>query len=357
MFELNYRPMLPARMDYGIGICGAGGIVNDAHLPAYRKAGFRVAGIYDRDRERAVRTAARFEIGKVYESLEELAGDPRVQIVDVAVPATENLAVVEAVAGAGKALLIQKPLAEDLDTARRTVQVLERHQVLAAVNQQMRWEPGVRACRDLMDRGLLGEVFNIALLIFVDTPWHLWGWLKEKPTIEVLYHSIHYLDTIRFLTGAEPERLFADGSTCPGYDAKGETRVCLHLRFPGELRATVLTNHHVAFGLEGQQSELRVEGTEGAAIRRFGLLMNYPKGVADGFRFSSRRLGPGQWISAELEGSWFPDAFVGPLSSLMRALGGEIAAPETAAQDNLKTLELVFAAYESMREAQVVNLS
>lgn len=356
MVELNYRPVLPAKMDYGIGICGAGGIVNDAHLPAYRKAGFRVVGIYDRDREKAERTAARFEIDKVYSSLAELAGDSRVQIVDVAVPATENLGVVKAVAGAGKALLIQKPLAEDLETARRTVQVLERHQVLAAVNQQMRWEPGVRTCRDLMDRGLLGEVFNIALLIFVDTPWHLWGWLKQKPTIEVLYHSIHYLDTIRFLTGAEPQRLYADGSTCPGYDAKGETRVCLHLRFAGELRAAVLTNHHVAFGLEGQQSELRVEGTEGVVIRRLGLLMNYPKGVADGFRFTSRRLGAGQWISAELEGSWFPDAFVGPMSSLMRALAGEIPAPETAAQDNLKTLALVFAAYESMRSRQVVEL-
>lgn len=356
MIELDYRPVLPAVMDYGIGICGAGGIVNDAHLPAYRRAGFRVAGIYDLDLDQAERTAARFEIDRVYRSFDELVTDPRVQIVDLAVPASETFGMVAAAAGAGKALLIQKPLAEDLETARRTVALLEAHQVLAAVNQQLRWEPGVRACRDLIGRGLLGEVFNIALLIFVDTPWHLWGWLKQKPTIEVLYHSIHYLDAIRFLTGAEPERLFADGSTCPGYDARGETRVCLHLAFAGELRATVLTNHHVAFGLEGQQSELRVEGTEGAAIRKLGLLMNYPKGVPDGFRFTSRRLGPGQWISAELAGSWFPDAFVGPMSSLMRALAGEIPAPETAVQDNLKTLELVFAAYESMRGKEVVEL-
>jgi predicted dehydrogenase len=356
MVELDYRPVLPAKTDFGIGICGAGGIVNDAHLPAYRKAGFRVAGICDRDREKAARTAARFGIEKVYSSLEELAADPQVQIADVAVPATENLGVVEVLAGAGKALLIQKPLAEDLDTARRTVKMLEERRVLAAVNQQMRWEPGVRACRDLMARGLLGEVFNIAFLIFVDTPWHLWGWLREKPTIEVLYHSIHYLDAIRFLTGAEPERLYADGSTCPGYGAKGETRVCLHLRFAGELRAAVLTNHHVAFGLEGQQSELRVEGTEGAVVRKLGLLMNYPRGVPDGFRFTSRRLGAGQWISAELEGSWFPDAFVGPMSSLMRALAGEIETPETGVRDNLKTLELVFAAYDSMREGRVVEL-
>lgn len=356
MLELNYQPVLPDRMDYGIGICGAGGIVNDAHLPAYRRAGFQVRGIYDLDRTRAERTAARFEIPRVYGSVEELAGDPAVQIVDVAVPATQTYGVVEAMAGAGKGMLVQKPLAEDLETARRTAALLAAGGVVAAVNQQMRWEPGVRACADLLRRGLLGEVFNISLLIFVDTPWHLWGWLKEKATIEVLYHSIHYLDTIRFLTGLEPLRLYADGSTCPGYDARGETRVCLNLVFGGQLRATVLTNHHVAFGLEGQQSELRVEGTEGAAIRRLGLLMNYPRGAGDGFRYTCRGLAKGQWLSAELAGSWFPDAFVGPMASLMRALAGEIPAPETGVEDNLKTLELVFAAYESMRSGQVVRL-
>ena len=40
-------------------VIGAGGIVNDAHLPAYKIAGFWVAGIYDLDREKALATAAR----------------------------------------------------------------------------------------------------------------------------------------------------------------------------------------------------------------------------------------------------------------------------------------------------------
>ena len=61
----SYRPEWPSKTDYAIGICGAGGIVNDAHLPAYRKAGFRVDCIYDVDRSRAEETAARFEIPRV----------------------------------------------------------------------------------------------------------------------------------------------------------------------------------------------------------------------------------------------------------------------------------------------------
>lgn len=358
LFELSYRPVLPQRRDLGIGICGAGGIVNDAHLPAYRKAGFNVAGIFDARREAAERTAARFEAPRVYDSLEQLVSDRRVEVVDIAVPATENFGIVETVAAAGRPMLIQKPLAEDYETARRTVEVIDRHGVLAAVNQQMRWEPGVRATQDLMARGWLGEVFNIAFLVFVDTPWHMWPWLMRKPTVDALYHSIHYIDAIRFLTGAEPASVFCDGSTRPGYETKGETRLCLHLAFgDSQMRATVLTNHHASYGLEGQQSEFRVEGTEGAAIRRMGLLMNYPKGVPDGFRFTSRRLGERGWVSVEFAETWFPGAFVGPMASLMRAVNGEIERPETDAHDNLKTLRLVFAAYESMRTGSVVRIS
>ena len=348
---------MPSNMHRGIGMCGAGAIVNDAHLPAYRKAGFRVSGIFDLDGEKAARTAAAFEIPRVYGTLEELVADGQVDIVDVAVPAAQNLRVVEAVAGAGKAVLIQKPMAEDLETARRTAQLIESHGVAAAVNQQMRWEPGVRAARTLIERGEIGQLFNLAFLVFVDTPWHLWEWLKKKSTIDVLYHSIHYLDTIRYLCGSEPQSLYCDGSSRPGYDAQGETRLCLHLVFADQLRATILTNHHAAYGLEGQQAEFRVEGTDGVAVRKMGLLMNYPEGVADAFRFARGSGENRRWESIDFAETWFPDAFIGPMSSLMRLIGGEIEEAETSVRDNLETLRLVFGAYQSMESRAVVQLA
>jgi shikimate 5-dehydrogenase len=72
MSELTFvtRPPMPEQ-PHPIVIIGAGGIVNDAHLPAYHKAGFRVAGIFDRDQARAQSTASAFEISKVYNTLDE----------------------------------------------------------------------------------------------------------------------------------------------------------------------------------------------------------------------------------------------------------------------------------------------
>jgi len=83
--HLDYKPKLPARLDHAIGIVGAGGIVNYAHLPAYKKAGFKVAGITDKNREQAERTAREHGIAKVYASVQELAADRAVEIMDVAV--------------------------------------------------------------------------------------------------------------------------------------------------------------------------------------------------------------------------------------------------------------------------------
>src|ERR1700758_5670656 len=101
----DYKPKLPQPMDRGIGIVGAGGIVNYAHLPAYKKAGFRVVGITDQNREKAEHTAKEHGIGKVCGSVEELLRLPEVEIVDIAVYPAQQVAIVEQCTTVGKHLL------------------------------------------------------------------------------------------------------------------------------------------------------------------------------------------------------------------------------------------------------------
>jgi predicted dehydrogenase len=353
-WRLNVELPMPERRDYPIAIVGAGGIVHDAHLPAYRKAGFTVAGIFDLDHERAERVARQFEIPIVYPSLDALLDGPAA-IVDVAVPARENLAIARRVAASGKALLLQKPLAEDLATAQAIAAETERAGIVAAVNQQMRWMPAALAMRNLIRRDLLGEVYQISFLINVETPWRLWPWIMAGERVEVLYHSIHYLDTIRALLGREPRLVFADGTTAPGYPTRAETRTNIQLIFEGTTRATVLDTHHNSGGLDDQFALFRVEGTEGTAVAELGLLKNYPIGMPDSFRYQSKRLQPGTWIAPTLEGTWFPDAFVGTMASVMRGLEGAPGAPETSVRDNLGTLRVVLAAYQSMVTAHAVD--
>ena len=96
--HLDYKPKLPRNLNRGIAIIGAGGIINYAHLPAYKKAGFRVVGITDRNREAAETTAKESrDSAQVYASIDELLVRTDVEIVDVAIYPAGQLEIVEKV--------------------------------------------------------------------------------------------------------------------------------------------------------------------------------------------------------------------------------------------------------------------
>jgi predicted dehydrogenase len=154
--EPRYRTHLRSDLDFGIGVVGAGTVVHGAHLPAYRKAGFQVRGVFDANQERAERVAAEYGIA-AYPSLQALLADPDVQVVDVALPASQQLAIARQVADARKHLQCQKPLAETFDDAKEIVRLAELAGVTLAVNQNSRWSPGIRSSRFLIEEGWIGQ--------------------------------------------------------------------------------------------------------------------------------------------------------------------------------------------------------
>ena len=72
--NLSQNWSMPSK-NSSIIIIGAGGIVNDAHLPAYKKAGFEVKGIYDIDKKKSTDLAEKFNINKVFNTFDEAIED------------------------------------------------------------------------------------------------------------------------------------------------------------------------------------------------------------------------------------------------------------------------------------------
>src|SRR5438094_9718986 len=85
-FSLNYLPRLPKRSDWRIGCAGAGFIMRDCHLVAYRQAGFRPVAIASRDPAHARSVAEAHGIPHCHATVTELLADPAVEVLDVAVP-------------------------------------------------------------------------------------------------------------------------------------------------------------------------------------------------------------------------------------------------------------------------------
>jgi predicted dehydrogenase len=350
LLRLDYLPRMPARRDRGIGIVGAGGIVRYAHLPAYRSAGFKVAGITDIDVDRARQVAAEQHIPTVYPDLDALLDDPAVEILDVAVYPGAQPAIVERAVEVGKHVLCQKPFALDYATGLRMVEMAEAAGLKLAVNQQMRWDAGIRYSKLLLDRGLLGQPVYATIQVHVSTDWTLWPWILASARHELLYHSIHYQDSLRYLFGL-PDLVYTSGTRQPGEAAAGETKTLTVWTFDSGLHVLIDVNHGV--WADDRYAIFRFEGTDGVIKGTIGLMYDYPHGRPDTLAFATRDH-PQRWHEPVLETRWVPDAFVGPMASLMCAIedGGE---PETSGRDNLMTLQTVFAGYRSMAEGRAVD--
>ena len=321
---------------------GAGGIVRDSHLPAYRKAGFPVLALIDPDRQKAADLAAQFAVPYVYSEIAQaLPNLPERCIFDVAVPANTILKVLPQLPD-GAAVLIQKPMGETLAEAVAIERLCRDKALTAAVNFQLRWAPVMQTARQYALAGLLGDVHEMEVHVSVFMPWELWSFLAACPRLEILYHSIHYVDLCRAWFG-NPRRVLAKTVRNPMTPALAATRSIIVLEYDDWKRVSISTNH--AHRYNGtQRSQVTWEGTEGALEAIMGVNLNYPVGKPDRLRYARRG---GEWETVPTEGNWFPDAFLGSMGSLQAFVAGASTELPTRVSDALDTMRTVEAAYIS----------
>ncbi len=351
--NLDIAPKLPST-PFPILIIGTGGIVKDAHLPAYRLAGFPVWGIYNRTRSRAESLAAEYGIERVFDDLDAaIAAAPENIIFDLALPASLFTDALRRLPCSSH-VLIQKPMGEDLAQAREVLAVCRERRLHAAINCQLRFAPFVTAARRLIDAGVIGELTDMEMRLTVHTPWELFPFLNGLPRLEIVYHSVHYIDLFRSFLG-EPRSVHARTVSHPLHPDFATVCSSVILDYPDPQRATITTNHLHRFGAKHQESYLKWEGTKGAIKARVGLLMNYPHGAGDRFEYCHLDDDgkPGVWQSVALEGSWFPEAFIGSMAQVQCHKEGSLERMLTDVSDVIHTMACVEAAYESDRRGGV----
>lgn len=328
-----------------IVVVGAGGIVRDAHLPAYRKAGFGVWGIVDVAPEKARALADEYGIAHVFASVRDaVAQAPENAVYDLALMPEHVPDVLEELPE-GSAVLIQKPLGHSLDQATALREACHRRGLAAAVNTQLRFAPYVAEARKLIAAGDIGEVYDFELRVTVETPWHMFPQVFGQERLEFTMHSVHYMDLARSFFG-DPDGVSATTVRHPEKPDVATTRSTIILRYGDRpLRVVIGTNHDHDFGPRHQESFIKWEGTRGAIRARMGLLMDYPDGVPDSLEIA--RHGDREWAPIPFEGSWFPDAFIGSMAVLQRFVAGEIDKLPTSVDDVIRTMAVVEAAYRS----------
>ena len=278
--------------------------------------------------------------------------DPEIEIVEISVPPQYQLAIARVCIAAGKHLLCQKPLSDTLPHAAEIVRLAREGGVKLAVNQQLRWGQGLRAAKNLISKGWIGQVTDASIQVSVNTPWDMWGWLVVSPRLEVLYHSIHYIDAMRSILG-DPVWVTSRHARYPlqgGWWARPRpspswiTVTTCRRSSPTTTTTTATTTSPSSAS----------SAPRGSSPARWARCTTTRTGGPTRWSGAARRYYPDKRFEAKLEGKWIPDAFIGPTASLMQAIQ-EDGVPETDGDDNLQTLRVVEAAYLSAAENRSVN--
>jgi predicted dehydrogenase len=333
-----------------IVMIGSGGIVHDAHLPAYAKANFPVAALVDLNLEKAETLAKQFTIPRAVATIAEaIQFAPADAIFDVATPAKVLPGILRQLPD-GAAVLMQKPMGDTLEEAIEILQICRKKGLTAAVNFQLRWAPNMLLARAMTSSGALGELHDMEVKVSVHMPWELWSFLSTAPRLEILYHSIHYIDLVRSWLG-NPQSVYSRTVRSPRTPQLAATKTVTILDYGDDKRAFVATNHSHDFDPEMQRSFVQWEGMEGAMRAQMGVNLNYPTGRPDDLRYVLRD--DNGWKNAPITGNWFPDAFMGSMGSLQAYVQGEAATLPTGVEDAIDTMRTVEAAYLSSERGGV----
>jgi predicted dehydrogenase len=332
--------------------------MRDCHLVAYRQAGFNPVAIASRTPDRAREVARLHGIPRCHDTIEGLLADPGVAVLDIAVPPDVQPEVIrQAVEHRDhiRGILAQKPLAMSVRQARECVDMCAKVGIVLAVNQNMRFDQSVRALKDVLNRGWLGE--PVLGTIDMRAIPHWMPWSEQLHSLSTFVMSIHHLDTFRYWFGT-PDRVLASTRPDPRTRFPHTDGINLYiLEYDHGCRASSWDDVWTGPAREGSESDIgirwRVEGTDGLARGTIGW-PSYPARTPSTLDFTTR-LRPGYWFSPRWREVWFPDAFIGTMAQLLCAIedGTE---PEISGRDNLETIALCEAVFAAAREHRVTTV-
>jgi predicted dehydrogenase len=312
----------------------------------------RIVAVCDRDRDKAVALAGQFDITGVYDDAGAMLAREGLDVADVITSPDTHAAVVGLAAARGVPVICQKPLAASLAEAERTVATCARAGVPLWVHENWRWQAPMRALKAVLDDGRIGRVFRARLdfvngfPVFQNQPF-----LRELKKFILTDVGTHVLDAARFLFG-EAETVYCRTDKVHR-DIAGEDVATVVLGMAGGGTVTCnlayAENHleHDRF----PETFVFVEGERGSA--EIGPDYWVRVTTADGT--TARRHPPARYAWADPAYDVVQASIVPCCADLLAAVRGERPG-ETTGEDNLRTLRLVFGAYESAARGAVVQV-
>jgi D-apiose dehydrogenase len=326
-------------------------------LAAWRELpGAECVAVYNRTRAKAEALARDFGVPAVYDDPEELLRRERLDFVDVITDVDTHSRFVHMAAAHKLPVICQKPMAPSLAVAEQMVQTCRAAGVPSFIHENFRWQTPIRQAQRVLQSGAIGTPFRARIdmisgfPVFANQPF-----LQDLEQFIVTDLGSHILDVARFLFG-EADSLYCQTRRIhAGIKGEDVATVMLAMRpAPGADPVTVLCEMaYAGTPLERErfpETFLFVEGDRGS----LELGPDYWLRVTTDAGTLSKRYPPPRYAWADPAYDVVHASIVPCNANLLAALRHQSGA-ETTAEDNLKTVRLVFAAYESAHVGRVCN--
>lgn len=357
-------PAMPAIVRNRVGICVVGTGWGAFHCETIRKANPNARlFVCGRDPRRTERLAKAVGAESFFVNLEEAASDSRVQALTLALPHDLHRKSVEVVINAGKHALVEKPIATTLADADAMIAAAQKAGTILMVAEDMHFRPVIREAVRCLSAGDIGEPLH--MLVHGGGIRQPSGWAASMDRMGggvMIDIGVHYVRAMRLLMG-EPNRVFA-------------TRAMqIHTRIEGEDSVQVLFSSDLGWQAHmllswstqrGHLPDIVVAGNLGTfhfwpgarfwdyypvepRLLTRAISLVRPRSLQD------KLMHPTLQQVRRLVKDEDPTGYCGEFEEFMAAVS-EDRPPVTPPQDARRDLEIILAAYDSLRTGAQTNI-
>lgn len=312
--------------------------------------GVDCVAIYNRTRSKAETFAREFGITAVYDDPAALLEKEQLDFVDICTAVETHAPLTAMAAQRGLPIVCQKPLATSLAEAKQMVETCRAAGVPLFVNENWRWQHPIRQFKHILESGRIGKPFRARIDMMSGFPV-----FKNQPFLADLEQFIltdlgsHTLDVARCLFGEAHTLYCQTHRVHPNIKGEDVATILMHM---GEDVSVLVEMAYAENYLEREafpQTFIFVEGSQGSL--ELGIDFWIRETTADGTH--ARRYPPPRYPWADPAYDVVHSSIVPCQADILSGLRG--GHTETNGDDNLKTVQLVFASYQSAAQRQVIT--
>jgi 1,5-anhydro-D-fructose reductase (1,5-anhydro-D-mannitol-forming) len=308
------------------GLVGTRGLVDKGGLNAFREAeDVELAAVLSSDAERAKEFGAEQDVETATADIDEFLAAPGLEAVWIASPTWRHHEQGRAALDAGKHVLLEKPLAIDVEAARDLVETAKQSGVVLATGYQGRYVPGHLNMKRLIGEGAIGRVTVARTYYGIFRPGPPPEWRQNRDTARwgaLSDVGTHHIDLLRMLLGEIADATGYDERQ-QGFETDDAVAAAIRLESDVVATLTISTNVWVQF------TRVEVHGTEGV------LVAENTNPIGQGKVILLRKDSDPEDVTGER-----PNAWVAQLEQVTRAMSGEDV-PYATGEDGARAIEVM----------------